>query len=142
MTALVSAANSSFDCQGELPDAAVRGLEHFNHGEYFEAHEFLEAAWRAETGPIRELYRGVLQVGVAYYHIQRGNYSGAVKLFARLRKWLEPFPDVCQGINLARLRQDVELVESELQRLGAQHIQHFNPSLFHPVEYQSPHQGK
>jgi predicted metal-dependent hydrolase len=130
------------DCQGSLPEAAVRGLEHFNAGEYFEAHEMLEAAWRAEEGSIRDLYRGVLQVAVTYYHIQHHNYAGAIKLIARLRKWLEPFPDTCQGINLARLREDVDRVETELHRLGPERIANFDSSFFRQVEFQSFTQGK
>jgi uncharacterized protein len=50
-------------CMGALPPLALRGLELFNQGEYFEAHEALELAWREETGPVRELYRGILQIG-------------------------------------------------------------------------------
>jgi predicted metal-dependent hydrolase len=126
---------SSFDCEEGLPAAAVRGLEYFNAGDFFEAHEFLETAWRAEIGPVRELYRGVLQVAVAYYHIQHRNYAGAIKLIARLRKWLEPFPNICQGINLARLHEDVDRVEVELLRLGPDRIANFDSSFFHPVEY-------
>ncbi|MBI3362665.1 MAG: DUF309 domain-containing protein, partial [Chloroflexi bacterium] len=41
----------SDDCRGELPAAALRGLAHFNAGEYFEAHEELERAWNEEIGP-------------------------------------------------------------------------------------------
>ena len=87
-------------CEGDLPRMASYGLELFNRGEYFEAHEELEMAWRDETGPVRELYRGILQIAVAYLHIQRGNYRGAVKMFFRSRTWLDPFPDTCRGIDL------------------------------------------
>jgi uncharacterized protein len=122
------------ECDGPLPEEAVRGLACFNAGQYFEAHEHLETAWRAETAPIRELYRGVLQVGVAYYHIQRGNYSGALKLFQHCREWLAPFPDVCRGIDLAHLRQSVNQAEAELLRLGPERIAEFNPALFRKIE--------
>jgi predicted metal-dependent hydrolase len=128
-------------CQQPLPQAAVRGLQHFNTGEYFEAHEFLEAAWQAERGPVRELYRGVLQVAVAYYHIQRGNPAGALKLFARLRKWLAPFGPVCQGIDLSRLLEDVDIVEAELRRLSPARVAALDSSFFHPVTYQTKHEG-
>jgi uncharacterized protein len=131
-----SAQEPDLPCHAPLPPDAIRGLEYFNSGEYFEAHEFLEAAWRAEPGPVRELYRGVLQVAVGYFHLQRGNYAGAIKMFQRSRSWLTPFPDVCQGINLARLRQDMDRVESELIRLGEERIRHFDRTLLKPVEYQ------
>lgn len=123
------------NCRGSLPREVVLGLELFNHGEYFEAHEALETAWRAERGPVRDLYRGILQIGVAYYHLLNGNYSGAVKLFQRYKQYLAPFPDGCQGIALDELRRDAERVEAELLRLGPQRMQHINRALFKPVRY-------
>ncbi len=104
-----------FDCQQALPPEVIKGLEFFNSGHYFEAHEELETAWRAEKGPIRDLYRGILQVGVGYYHVQRGNFRGALKMFRRCRQWLDQFPDQCCGIDLQRLRRDYEDVERLLK---------------------------
>ncbi len=109
------------------------GLELFNRGEYFEAHEALELAWRAEHEPVRELYRGILQVGVGYYHIQRGNYRGAVKLLQRADRWLAPFSEHCCGIDLARLRASYRQVQALLDRLGPQGIARFDTRLFQPV---------
>ncbi|HZU86404.1 MAG TPA: DUF309 domain-containing protein, partial [Anaerolineaceae bacterium] len=123
------------DCFSSLHPQALRGLELFNRGEYFEAHEALETAWRDETGPSRELYRGILQVAVAYYHLLRGNYPGAVKMFQRCKQWLEPFPDTCRGINLLQFRQDLEQAEGELLRLGPQNIRHFNRGLLKTIHY-------
>ncbi len=104
-----------FDFRQALPPEAVKGLELFNAGHYFEAHEELETSWRAEKGPIRDLYRGVLQVGVGYYHVQRGNFRGALKMFRRCRQWLDRFPDQCCGIDLQQLRHDYEDVERLLK---------------------------
>lgn len=105
---------SNIPCPTPLPDAVLRGLEYFNAGDYFEAHEYLETAWRAEKGPIRELYRGILQVGVGYYHLQRGNLTGAQKMFGRARTCLAGFsPNPC-GIDLAGLLANVEQVEAVL----------------------------
>lgn len=122
-------------CQGQLPALAVSGLELFNRGEYFDAHEALELAWREETGPVRELYRGILQIAVAYYHILRGNYRGAQKMFLRSRTWLAPFPDGCRGIQLAGFRQDYEQVEAALIRLGPDGIAHFDRALMRPIRF-------
>lgn len=121
-------------CPQELPDAVVRGLEYFNAGKFFEAHEFLEIAWRAEKGPIRDLYRGILQVGVGYYHLQRGNLNGARKLFSRARKCLQIFSAVQCGIDIAVLLADVDAVEAAMQypdRL----LDQINAGLFKLVKY-------
>lgn len=122
-------------CQAPLSDLAYHGLELFNRGEYFEAHEALEMAWKADSTPGRELYRAILQVAVAYLQIERGNYNGAVKMFLRLRKWIEPFPDECRGIDLASLRADVRQAHTHLRQLGRERIADFDRSLFRPVHY-------
>ena len=122
-------------CQGELPELVIHGLELFNEGDYFDAHEELELAWRAERGPVRELYRGILQVAVAYYHLLRGNYPGAVKMFRRSRTWLGPFPGRCRGIDLAQFRIDYFRVEAELLRLGSERLELFDRRLMKPIYY-------
>jgi len=124
-------------CSGRLPELVIEGLELFNAHEYFEAHESLEMAWRQEPGPIRELYRGILQVSVAYYHLLRKNYAGARKVFQRCHKWLEPFPDLCRGIDLAGFREDYLRVEAEIIRLGQDGLGDFNPLLLKHIRYQS-----
>ncbi len=124
------------DCQGFLHPQAIHGMELFNQGRYFEAHEALEAAWRAEPGPVRDLYRGILQVGVVYLHITQYNYPGAIKVYQRCRKWLLPWPEICRGVEVGKLRQDLEAVMVALQRLGPQHLLEFDTSLLKPVQYQ------
>jgi hypothetical protein len=124
------------DCQGLLHPMAIHGMELFNQRRYFEAHEALEAAWRAESGPVRDLYRGILQVGVVYLHITQSNYAGAVKVYQRCRKWLQPWPDTCRGVAVGQLRQDLETVMAALQAMGPQHMLEFDTSLLKPVHYQ------
>lgn len=122
-------------CQEDLPHLAKRGLQEFNRGEYFKAHDSLELAWLEDKSAGRDLYRAILQVAVAYYQIGRGNYNGAAKMFLRMRKWFAPLPETCRGINIQRLREDVEAVSSELNELGPEDIDRFNLSLLKPVEY-------
>ncbi len=117
---------------------AFAGMRLFNKGEYFEAHEALELAWRAESSTIRDLYRGILQVAVMYHHIQHQNFRGAVKVFQRCMPWLEPFPTACGGIEIGNLRQNCQAVYAELSRLGPQGIGHFNPIFLKPILFKDP----
>jgi uncharacterized protein len=123
------------DCSASLHPAALHGLELFNQGEYFEAHEALESAWRDEHGPVRGLYQAILQVAVTYLHIRDGNYEGAVKVASRARPKLEAWPDTCRGVDVIALRADLARVMENLARLGPQHIADFDQSLFQPVKY-------
>jgi predicted metal-dependent hydrolase len=122
-------------CQKSLPEIAVRGLEAFNRGDYFEAHEHLEKVWMDDQGPGRELYQAVLQVAVAYYQILRGNYKGAAKLFLRMRQWIDPLPDVCRGVDIGKLRAEAQLVHQKLLELGPNRIKELDLSMLRPVSY-------
>jgi hypothetical protein len=123
------------DCSGALHPKAVEGIRLFNEGKFFEAHEELEIAWNEEPGNIRNLYRGILQIAVVYLHITRGNYDGAVKVYGRSVKWMQGWNDVCRGINVKRLRDDVERMMREVERLGKGRIGEFDPSLFKPIQW-------
>src|SRR5512147_2806545 len=105
-------------CDATLHLQAAEGLRLFNAGKYFEAHEALEDAWNDEKGPVRELYRGILQIAVTYLHITRQNYNGALKVYGRSQKWIKDWPPVCRGIEVGKLRQDAEAVIDEVRRLG------------------------
>jgi hypothetical protein len=118
-----------------LPAMAHQAIELFNTGEYFEQHEVFEHLWRAESGPVRQMYQGILQVGVAYYQIQRRNYAGARKLFQRAWQYLSALPDVCQGVDIAQLRLDAQTAQAELERLGPERIAEFPIALMKPVRY-------
>jgi len=122
-------------CDQKLSQLAFKGLEQFNRGDYFLAHESLEEAWNIDRTPGRELYRAILQVVVAYLQIERENYPGAVKMFLRLRQWIDPLPDTCRGVNVARLRQDANNVYDALIQLGAARIGEFDRTLFRSVIY-------
>ena len=122
-------------CSGCPHPRAIEGFQLFNQGEYFEAHEALEEAWREEKSPIRELYRGILQVAVVYLHITRSNYVGALKVYHRSQKWLVDWPNTCRGVNVAQLRRDLDAVIAHLLELGADKLERFDRSLLKPVEY-------
>lgn len=123
------------DCTGDLHPQAKEGLRLFNAREYFEAHEALEDAWNAEEGTAKNLYRGILQTAVVYLHITRGNYSGALKVYERSKKWLADIPDICQGIHVGELQKDAEAAIKEMQRLGTERVAEFNTALLKPVRW-------
>ena len=85
------------------PPLLVDGIAQFNGGQYFEQHETLETLWRAEPGPIRSLYQGILQIGVAFHHLRRGNYHGVVVMLERGLARVKPFEPTCQDVDVARL---------------------------------------
>ena len=128
----------SLTCLQPLSSLASQGIELFNRGEYFEAHEVLEHAWNEDETPGRELYRAILQVAVAYLQIERGNYNGAMKMFLRMRQWIDPLPELCRGVDVARLRADARRVYEQILALGRSRITEFDRGMFQPVRYTMP----
>lgn len=120
-------------CSQSMPVLVRRGLEEFNAGQYFECHETLEEAWMAETGPVRDVYRAILQIAVAYYQIERRNYNGAMKMFLRSLQWLDPLPDRCQGIEIARFRADALQTRLVMEALGPERIDELNRVNLKPI---------
>jgi predicted metal-dependent hydrolase len=122
------------ECLEPLPLLAQQGLAQFNAGEFYKQHDSFEELWMATDGPVRDLYRAILQVGVAYYQILRGNHRGALKMLLRSVQWLTILPDVCQGIDVAALKADSYRVRAALETLPEDEIDQFDRSLLQPLK--------
>jgi len=111
-----------------------QGIEEFNRGQFFEQHETLELEWIEEADPVRYLYQGLLQVGVGFEHLQRGNAHGARRLWRRGIDYLEPFRGGCMGVDVDRLIAETELCLTELERVRDA-LGRFDRSLIPRVEW-------
>jgi uncharacterized protein len=80
-----------------------RAAAQFNTQAYYGCHETLEKLWLAEKKPIRNLYKGILQIAVALYHRERGNLRGARRLLESGLLLLEPFLPSALGLELEQL---------------------------------------
>ena len=104
------------------PPYLCRGVTQFNQRAYWECHETLEALWIAEPRPVRELYQGVLQVGVAFHHLRNGNYPGAVKMLRRGLPRLRDLPETCQGLRVTELYRSARAIHDRVVELGPERI--------------------
>ena len=114
------------DCNAPLNSFARLGIERFNNGQYWLAHEALEDAWNTERGTVRDLYRGILQTAVVYHHLRQKNLRGAVKVYERSQKWLNKFPSICQGVDVARLRADLDDAIAKAKKLGVDNLAEYD----------------
>lgn len=81
------------------------GLERFNRGEFFEAHESWEEVWLAAPEPDKTFLQGIIQVSAAFHHYRRDNLMGAESLLGEGLRKLERFPDVHRGCAIWKLRE-------------------------------------
>ena len=125
-------------CDEPPPPLLLEGIAQFNRGEYFEQHETLERLWRAETRPVRRLYQGILQIGVAFHHLTRRNYHGVVYMLTRGSMYLRPFAPECQGVDVVALLDAAALALRTVEALGPTRLHEFDWKLAPRVRLLEP----
>ncbi len=107
-------------------EAFLQGVALFNAGQFYKQHDVFEKHWMEDPRPIRDLYQGVLQIGVALHHVETGNYRGAVKMLRRGLPRLRSLPPVCQTLDVATLRREARAIHDELIVLGPERLDQFD----------------
>jgi len=115
-------------CGEAPPPGLLAGIAQFNAGAYWECHETLEEIWRVEPDPVRYLYQGILQVGVGFYHLRRGNYRGAGNKLTSGLAYLAPSAPACLRVDVARLRSEAGSVLAAVAALGPARLAEYDAS--------------
>ena len=85
----------------------AEGLRDYNSARFFDAHEAWESVWLHAPQPEKLFLQALIQVTVAFHHLQRNNFLGATRLLnAALRK-LEPYPSDFGGLAIPLLCDDL-----------------------------------
>jgi predicted metal-dependent hydrolase len=87
--------------------AFAKGVDEFNRGYFFECHDTLEDMWTGLRGPARDFFQGLIQVSVAFYHLDNGNLAGAESMLQRALKRLAKYPDRYFGFDLGAHRAEL-----------------------------------
>lgn len=82
------------------PREYLEGIDHFNAGRYFEAHEAWEQVWLRSSGDRKVFYQMLIQAAVGLHHRQRGNVAGALGMYKAVVAKLEQLPSVCMSLDL------------------------------------------
>src|SRR5436190_15755643 len=98
----------------EYPAQYLQGLRVFNAEDFFESHEVWEDLWSETQDERKKFYQGLIQVAVALLHFGNGNLGGARKLYTSSRKYLEPYQPEYQGLDVAKLLNDMQFCFQEL----------------------------
>jgi predicted metal-dependent hydrolase len=80
------------------------GLEAFNSGRFFEAHELWEDVWRETPEPDKRFLQGLIHVAAAFHHHSRANLLGTRRQLERGLRKLAGFPDVHRGLEIEPIR--------------------------------------
>jgi predicted metal-dependent hydrolase len=106
----------------------LAGIDLFNQGDYFAAHEVWEDLWLDSPAADRRFYQSLIQAAVALYHLGNKNHGGAKRLFARGRAKMDAYRPTAHGIDVDRFWQQVEAVLTDPTAAGRPRIPPLSPS--------------
>lgn len=106
----------------------------WQHRLFFEFHELLEEVWMQWRGPERRFLQGLIQLGVAFYHIQRNNYRGTISMFQNGLAKVEPHTPRYCGVELTKFLERVDNCRRAVARLGPGHCHEFDWNLVPPLK--------
>ena len=85
------------------------GIRLFNRGAFYDCHEAWEEIWRSTTPEPRDLFQGLIQVGVGMYHFfTRARPDVARRVLGKGRRRLAPLAPESHGLDLAVLLDSVD----------------------------------
>jgi predicted metal-dependent hydrolase len=101
----------------------LAGVEQFNDGYFFEAHETWEELWLPSPWPARNFLQGIIQLAAAFVHLMRHEYPGTVRLLDAGLKKIEGFPPDFLGIDGVRLVAEARRARDALIALGPERFE-------------------
>ena len=103
--------------RGSSTPRLLRGIELFNAGLCWEAHEVWEEEWTPDRkGPDSGFYKGLIQVAAGCLHYTRRNRRGAVNKWSSGAEYLRAYLPAHNGVRLAPL---VTAVDGFLRAMAA-----------------------
>ena len=84
-------------------------------GNYWEAHESLEALWREHAYPLRLFHYALIKVAVGLLHMERRSAPPAERQLTQAALYLEPFTPAFAGLDTGTI---LAQVRARLQALS------------------------
>lgn len=119
---------SSFDAK------YLKGIEHFNKREFFDAHETWEDLWNEEHGEAHSFVQGLIQFATALHHFEASNMKGAKILYEAGIELLKPYGDVYWRLPVRKLIDDMTAAFHGLIPIPAADL----PGRYHPDKRRYP----
>lgn len=101
----------------EIKALFKKGIDQFEKGDYFEAHEAWEDLWSDYYLPDRKFIQGLIQLAVSFVHLGNGNMIGARNLLRKCQNKFADFQGIQRGINIDTLKSRIETVEAVYQEI-------------------------
>lgn len=112
--------SSEVSTTGLYPAQYMEGIEHFNAGRYFDAHEVWEEIWLRSSGETKLFYQMLIQAAVGLHHYERGNTRGARGMHANVTEKLSRLPSVFMSLDLGAFAADFRAYLARLIETGTE----------------------
>lgn len=90
----------------------LEGIRLFNAGHYWHAHEQWEQCWLRAEGLDATFYQAIIQAAAALVKWRQGNRTGLARNWAKSRARLDVLPPRYLGLDLARVRAQIDSIVS------------------------------
>jgi len=87
-----------------------KGLNEYEKGDYFEAHEAWEDLWSDYNFRDRKFIQGLIQLSVSFVHLSNGNMIGARNLLKKCQDKFSEYNGIHREININELKFAIEAV--------------------------------
>ncbi len=108
------------------PMKFMEGVRLYHDGRYWHAHEAWEEVWRTANEPYKSFLKGLIQIAAALIQSDKRRWNGALNLLSRVRQYLGQCPKKLWGVDLVKLREQVETFRSEVIKLFREQKVNFN----------------
>jgi uncharacterized protein len=116
--------------EAQTPEALLQlGIDLYNAGHYWNAHEAWEQVWLDSEREMRGFYQGLIQVTAAFVHVTRNEFPGSIRLLDAGIEKLERYPASFHGVKLEQLLTGAKAARSRLWHLGEKRIAEFDHAL-------------
>ena len=111
-------------------DAWVRGLELYQAGDHWHAHEAWEALWlRKKHSGEGAFLRAAIQIAAAMVKAEQGNMAGVRKNLGKALANLDGAPQRCRGIDTRALTTDCDRCSRHAHANGGSFDWRFKPKI-------------
>jgi hypothetical protein len=91
-----------------IEDTVILARKLFKEGLYFEVHEVLESVWMTEYGKLREFLQALIQIAVAYYHLNNYNLRGYELLLNNAMELLKQYSGTLCTVDVEKLKEKLQ----------------------------------
>ena len=112
----------------------LKGIEHFNKREFFDAHEIWEDLWNEEHGEPNKFVQGLIQFATALHHFEASNLKGARILYLGGVELLTPYGEKYWGLPVETFLAQMKQVMGHLVDYKQEDL----PGRYHPDKEKFP----